>query len=106
MDLLARQAEQPGARRCRGLDRVVALADPRAESPMETRLRLNLVAAGLPVPEVQYEIVDEYGFVLARADLACPGGRLDIEFDGGAHYTRARTSVTSSATRGWPTTAG
>jgi hypothetical protein len=38
-DLLVKRAVEPGARGCRRLDRVVALADPRAESPPETRLR-------------------------------------------------------------------
>lgn len=47
-DLLARRNERPGARGCRGLDAVVAASDPRAESPPETRLRLQLIQAGLP----------------------------------------------------------
>lgn len=45
-DLLTRRQLEPGARGCRRLDRVVALADPRAESPPETRLRVGLVLAG------------------------------------------------------------
>lgn len=40
--LLDRRRTTPGARGSRRLDRVVALAEPRAESPMETRLRLLL----------------------------------------------------------------
>lgn len=55
-ELLARRDRRPGARGCRDLDAVVALADPRAESPMETRLRLLLVLGGLPAPHVQYRI--------------------------------------------------
>jgi very-short-patch-repair endonuclease len=86
--LLARRAGDVGARGCRRLDDVVALADPRAESPPETRLRLELRNAGLPTPEVQYEVVDEYGFVLARVDLAYPDFKLAIEYDGSTHYTR------------------
>ncbi|MGI8816220.1 MAG: endonuclease domain-containing protein [Pseudonocardia sp.] len=89
-ELLARRAAEPGARGCRRLDRVVALADPRAESPPETRLRLQLHRAGLPPPEVQYEVLDEYGFVLARVDLAYPAALLAIEYDGSLHYTRYR----------------
>jgi hypothetical protein len=42
----------PGARRCR----VLALANPLAESPMETRIRLALVLAGLPTPTVQHRV--------------------------------------------------
>jgi hypothetical protein len=36
-----------------GYPGVVALASPYAESPTETRLRLLIVGAGLPRPEVQ-----------------------------------------------------
>lgn len=88
--LLARHAEQPGARGVRKLAEVVALADPRAESPPETRLRLLLCRAGLPRPEVQYRIEDEYGFVVARVDLAYPEVKLAIEYDGSAHFDRRR----------------
>lgn len=76
--LLARRAAEPGARGGRRLDRVVALADPRAESVMESRLRLLLVLAGLPAPEVQYPVVDPYGFVIARIDLAYPQAKLAL----------------------------
>lgn len=86
--LLDRRARQPGARGCRRLDELVALADPRAESPGETRPRVTLVRAGLPPPEVQYRISDEYGFVLARADLAYPGAKLALEYDGAVHFDR------------------
>lgn len=49
-----------------------------------------LIRAGLPSPEVQFRIVDEYGFVVARVDLAYPEPRLAIEYDGAEHYTRYR----------------
>jgi very-short-patch-repair endonuclease len=78
-----------GARGCRRLREAVALADPRAESPMESRLRVLLVQGGLPVPVSQYEIVDAYGILLARVDLAYPAGRLAIEYDGAHHFDEA-----------------
>src|SRR5215472_3681128 len=43
------------------LRRVVELAEPAAESPMETRLRLLLVFAGLPRPEAQVPLHDGSG---------------------------------------------
>jgi hypothetical protein len=89
-ELIVRRRVQPGARGCRRLDEVVALADPRAESPPETRLRVALVRAGLPPPEVQYRIDDEDGFPLARVDLAYPEARLAIEYDGAVHLDRDR----------------
>jgi len=106
--LLSRRADQPAARGCRRLDAVVALADPRAESPKETELRVGLVRAGLPVPEVQYRIEDEYGFVLARVDLAYVGARVAIEYDGSVHFTARRARLDRErdgllAAYGWQT---
>ncbi len=106
-ELLHRRVAEPGARGCRSLDAVVALADPRAESPPETRLRLQLGAAGL-APEVQYRIRDEYGFVVARVDLAYPEARLAVEYDGADHFTRNRRERdaqrdTTLAAMGWVT---
>jgi hypothetical protein len=37
---------------------------------------------------VQYELVDEYGYVVARFDLAYPELRLAIEYDGRDHLRR------------------
>jgi hypothetical protein len=37
---------------------------------MESRLRVRLVRGGLPKPAVQYEVRDEYGFVLAMPETA------------------------------------
>jgi uncharacterized protein DUF559 len=66
------------------LRRAVALADV-AESPMETRLRLLLVRAGLPAPEPQVTVTDGSGGPVARVDLYYASHRLCIEFDGGQH---------------------
>lgn len=79
--LLVRRAQEPGARGCRKLDRVVDLADARAESPMETRLRLLLVLAGLPRPEVQFVVPE----ARVRFDLAYPQVKPAIEFDSDDH---------------------
>jgi len=107
-DLLTRRDARPGARGSRRLDAIVAASDPRAESPPETRLRLELIRAGLPRPEVQYEIRDEYGFVLARTDLAYREAKLAIEYDGAVHFTRPRREAdlqrdATIAGHGWQT---
>lgn len=65
--------------------RVVDLAEPGAESAMETRLRLLLVLAGLPRPSVQVPLHDEHGWFLGRPDLYYPAERLGIEYDGSTH---------------------
>lgn len=85
-ELLARRANAPAARGCRRLDEVVALANPRAESPMETRLRLALCRADLPTPRVQYQVCDKHDYVVARVDLAYPAAKLAVEYDGAIHY--------------------
>ncbi|MGY1815040.1 endonuclease domain-containing protein [Blastococcus sp. SYSU D00820] len=70
-----------GAARVR---RAVPLVDPRAESAPESRLRVALVLAGLsPVP--QYEVRDGGRFV-GRVDLAFPGHRLAVEYEGAHHF--------------------
>jgi hypothetical protein len=76
--------------RCKGivrLRRVTELAEPAAESPMETRLRLLLVLAGLPRPHAQVPLHDDRGRFLGRPDLYYPTERLCLEYDGGTHRT-------------------
>lgn len=77
----------PPRRNIRRLRRVVALAEAKAESPMETRLRLLLVLAGIPGPLLQVDLHDERGLFVGRADLYYPDRRLAIEYDGGIHRT-------------------
>lgn len=60
------------------------LADGRAESPQESRVRVNLVLAGVPTPVPQYEIIFDGRFV-ARVDLAWPQHRVAVEYDGHWH---------------------
>ena len=73
-----------GSRGVARLRRAIELAEPRSESPMETRLRLLLILAGLPRPGVQVSLGNEASF-LGRVDLYYPDHRLIIEFDGGTH---------------------
>ncbi len=51
-------ADHKGHRGVRRLRRAIELAEPATESPMETRLRLLLVLAGLPKPMVQVPLYD------------------------------------------------
>jgi very-short-patch-repair endonuclease len=68
--------------------RVIALTDGRAESPMESRLRVRLVLAGLPTPQVQYEIRNDQGRLVARVDLAWAEKKVAAEYDGAWHAFR------------------
>jgi hypothetical protein len=63
--------------------RAVELADPRAESRPESRVRVYLMLDGLS-PEPQYLVCDEHG-VIARVDLGFPRQRLAVEYDGEWH---------------------
>jgi hypothetical protein len=74
-----------GARGIANLRRAVDLAEPTTESPMETRLRLLLVMAGLPRPRAQVSLDDEHGRSLGRPDLYYPEHRLGLEYDGATH---------------------
>lgn len=61
------------------------LAEPLAESPMETRLRLLLMESGLPRPIAQYRVSDATGRFVGRVDLAYPQARLALEYEGDHH---------------------
>ena len=67
------------------LQAVADLADGRAESAMESRLRLLLMDAGLPRPESQVAIFDPDGHFVARVDLYFRNARLAVEYDGATH---------------------
>ncbi|NUR70601.1 MAG: DUF559 domain-containing protein [Hamadaea sp.] len=70
----------------------LSLSDGRAESVMETRLRLLLVDGGLPEPDLQVRITrtlpDGRVRVLARVDLAYEEWKLALEYDGDHHRER------------------
>jgi len=77
-----------GAKGIKRLRRAVELADPGAESPMESRLRMVLIQGRLPRPTVQAELRDTSGNFIARADLYYPDRKLVIEYDGVNHKER------------------
>lgn len=73
--------------------RAVALADGRAESPLETLGRLRIVGTGLPRPELQVEIRTAERLV-AVVDGWFDEAAVAVEFDGRVKYTdpwRGRT---------------
>lgn len=65
--------------------RAARLVRAMVDSPMETRLRLLIVLAGLPEPVVNHRIRDQDGRVLRRFDLSYPSVRLIVEYDGRQH---------------------
>jgi very-short-patch-repair endonuclease len=91
-----------GSRRAR---EAVGLADPRAESPRESVLRVVLALAGIAtVPQFTVRDADR-GFV-ARVDLALPDLRLAIEYDGAWHgeapqLAKDRRRMNALTAAGW-----
>jgi hypothetical protein len=78
----ARLDQRPDIRgtvRARGL---LDLGSERAESPPESWVRLILIDHGFPLPEVNWVIATPDGRELARLDLAWPGLRICVEYDG------------------------
>lgn len=65
--------------------RAFAYVRERAESPMETLIRLMLVFARLPEPECNQEILDACERFVARCDLVYWRWRVIVEYDGAWH---------------------
>jgi hypothetical protein len=87
-----------GARGTRQLRRVLPLVDAGAESPQETRTRLLVIAAGLPRPQTQIEVRNDWGKMLARIDMGWSEVKVGIEYDGSQHGpTRVSARMTSTA---------
>ena len=79
----------PG-RRCATASKAARLVRDGVDSPMESRLRMLIVLAGLPEPVVNFVIRQENGDWEARFDLCYPELKLLIEFDGDHHLDAAQ----------------
>lgn len=85
---------------------LLTLADARAESPQESRLRLICVDGGLPRPIPQFIVTDDLGFEVYRVDLAWPESRTALEYDStefhsGAALYRDRARHNWLTQHGW-----
>jgi hypothetical protein len=104
-ELRAAGAGLVGGRGARNARQTIGLADPRAESPPESRLRVILALAGLPaVP--QHTVRDRDGAFAARVDLAFPDQRVAVEYDGAGHaapgqLTKDRRRLNRLVAAGW-----
>ena len=78
----------PSARWVRNVDRVLSAADSKAESPMETLLRLTIIDDGLPRPESQVNVYSADGAFIGRLDLAYRAAKIGIEYEGDHHRDR------------------
>lgn len=81
----ARAKGWPGAPAAR---RVAGFATHLSESVGESRSRVRIALAGLPAPELQWEVRDRAGRHVATSDFGWPAHRLVAEFDGKVKYGR------------------
>lgn len=82
---LARAAGRPGVSRAQ---RAVEFGDGRSDGIGESRSRCAIAAAGLPAPELQWEVRSPAGTFLGRVDFAWPELGVVGEFDGRVKYSR------------------
>lgn len=77
-----------GTRGSRNAARVVDFADGRSESVGESRSRVLLADARLPVPDLQVPVYADGGFFLGRGDFGYREEKVLGEFDGRVKYGR------------------
>jgi hypothetical protein len=91
-----RSASGVGAAHARA---AAAYVRDRVDSPMETRVRMLIVLAGLPEPQVNLTFGDEDGLQFRRYDLCWPEARLIVEYDGRHHIEREDQWIADLARR-------
>ena len=88
----------PGRRGSKVARQALAMARAGVDSPMESRLRLAIVASGLPCPVVNHPLRPWAGGPQYYLDMAYPTSQLAIEYDGAVHVGN-RAQMQSDRTR-------
>ncbi len=105
VEVLARR--YPGRRGIARARRAVDLFDAGAQSPKESWLRVVLMQAGLPRPQTQIAVEDEFGDVIAYLDMGWADVKVAVEYDGEQHrrdrrqYTWDIRRLEMLERRGW-----
>ena len=81
----ADDAARPMSRTARS--EAVRAVRPGSRSPQESALRVLLMQAGLPEPEVNGRVLDGQGRFVAECDLVYRAARVVIEYEGDEHRT-------------------
>lgn len=84
--LLALLASEPGRRGNPAAAAAIRFGDARSESAGESHSRVQMAAAGLPAPKLQFMVRDAHGTM--RCDFAWPELGVVGEFDGRIKYGR------------------
>jgi hypothetical protein len=79
-----------GRRGIRNARRALPLADPGAESPKETWLRLLVVRNGFPPPTTQIPVYNGFGLLVAVLDMGWEDLKLALDYEGEHHRTPTR----------------
>jgi very-short-patch-repair endonuclease len=105
VELLAeRYAGRRGIVRAR---EAISLFDSGAQSPKESWLRIALVQDGLPKPQTQIPVRDEFGEAIAYLDMGWEDIKVAVEYDGEQHrndrrqYTWDVRRLETLERRGW-----
>lgn len=85
---LVEAARTARGRYTRVAERAAILVRRGVDSPMETRVRLLIVLAGLPEPQVDVRFFAEGNALVRRLDLGYPDIRVAVEYDGEQHRKR------------------
>ncbi|BCZ22608.1 hypothetical protein MTY59_24630 [Mycobacterium senriense] len=88
VELLA--ARYPGRRGIVQARQAIALFDSGAQSPKESWLRVVLVQAGLPSPQTQIAVTDDFGDPVAYLDMGWEEIKVAVEYDGEQHRSDRR----------------
>lgn len=105
VELLARR--YPGRRGIARARLAIELFDPGAQSPKESWLRVVLIQAGLPRPQTQIPVLDEFGDAVAFLDMGWEDVKVAVEYDGEQHrvdrsqYTWDVRRLEMLERRGW-----
>jgi hypothetical protein len=105
VELLARRYS--GRRGVAHARQAIELFDSGAQSPKESWLRVVLIQAGLPRPQTQIPVPDEFGRIFAYLDMGWEDVKVAVEYDGEQHrtdrrqYTRDLRRLESLERLGW-----
>jgi len=100
-ELLEESLRFKGHRGMRQLRWLAPLGDGRAESPGESALRLHWLDAGLPRPEPQHWILDDWGHQVYRLDVPLPSARYAAEYDGEEFHSEVEDVDKDAERRDW-----
>ncbi|OBJ39204.1 DUF559 domain-containing protein [Mycobacterium colombiense] len=79
-----------GRRGIAGARQAMGLFDAGAQSPKESWLRVVLIQAGLPRPQTQIPVRNEFGSAVAYLDMGWEDVKVAVEYDGEQHRNDRR----------------